>query len=79
MQQSEHAEQSLVRVDLIVGRPSTEELALLAEGEGAAAEAVADERAELEDAAVMLRRLRAGGDRVLLPVTVINRQEGNPR
>ena len=39
----------------------------------------ADERAELEDAAVMLRRLRAGGDRVLLPVTVINRQEENPR
>ncbi|MFD5120715.1 hypothetical protein [Streptomyces sp. NPDC058385] len=38
-----------------------------------------DERAELEDAAVMLRRLRAGGDRVPLPVTVINRQEGNPR
>jgi prefoldin subunit 5 len=39
----------------------------------------ADEREELEDAAAMLRRLRAGGDRVLLPVTVINRQEGNPR
>ncbi|SCF61179.1 MULTISPECIES: hypothetical protein [unclassified Streptomyces] len=46
---------------------------------GQLADLPAEERAELEDAAVMLRRLRAGGDRALLPITVINRQEEKPR
>ncbi|MGA5100459.1 tyrosine-type recombinase/integrase [Streptomyces lavendulocolor] len=39
----------------------------------------ADERAETEEAAVMLRRIRAGGDRALLPITVIHRQEEKPK
>ena len=40
MQQSEHAEPSLVPLNVILGRPSAEVLAPLVEGEGAAVEAV---------------------------------------
>ncbi|MEW2623660.1 hypothetical protein [Streptomyces sp. NPDC048106] len=32
-----------------------------------------DERAELEDAAAVLRRVRAGGDHTLLPLTVVSK------
>ncbi|WP_329361202.1 hypothetical protein [Streptomyces sp. NBC_01483] len=35
-----------------------------------------DDRAELEDAAAVLRRVRAGGDRKLLPLTVVPKAGG---
>lgn len=40
MQQGEHAQQGFVRVDVFVGGPAAEDLTLLVEGEGPAAEAV---------------------------------------